>query len=137
VKLLVLTPEPINADLLKATAGEEAADAEVMVVTPATSQSGVRFWMNDIDGDIAHAQEAADETAELLEEGGIDAVADTGEAEPALALQDALATFPADRIIVFTHPESERDYREDEGLRDAESRFGVPVTFSEITKELH
>ena len=136
MKLLVLTPEPINADLLKAAAGDDAADAEVMVVTPATSKSGVRFWMNDIDGDIAHAQEAADETAEALEEGGIDAVADTGEAEPALALQDALATFPADRIIVFTHPSGDRDYREDAGLRDAEGRFGVPLTFAEITKEL-
>jgi hypothetical protein len=137
VKLLVLTPEPINADLLKAAAGEEAAQAEVMVVTPATSKSGVRFWMNDIDKDIAAAQVAADETVELLEEGGVDAVGDTGEAEPALALQDALATFPADRIIVFTHPEGDLDYREDEGLRDAEGRFGVPVTFAEITKELH
>lgn len=137
MKLLVLTPEPINADLLKATAGDEAADAEVMVVTPATSRSGLRFWMNDIDRDIAGAQQAADESMEALEEGGVDAVADTGEAEPALALQDALATFPADRIIVFTHPERERDYREDEGLRDAEGRFGVPVTFAEITKELH
>ena len=137
MKLLVLTPEPIDANLLKAAAGEEAAEAEVMVVTTATSKSGVRFWMNDIDRDIAAAQQAADETVERLEEGGVDAVADTGEAEPALALQDALATFPADRIIVFTHPEGDLDYREDEGLRDAEGRFGVPITFAEITKELH
>ena len=137
MRLLVLTPEPIDANVLKAAAGEEAADAEVMVVTPATSKSGVRFWMNDIDKDIAAAQVAADETVELLQEGGVDAVADTGEAEPALALQDALATFPADRIIVFTHPEGELDYREDEGLRDAEGRFGIPVTFAEISKELH
>jgi hypothetical protein len=137
VKLLVITPEPISAELLKSVAGEEAADAEVMVVTPATGGSGLRFWMNDIDGDIAAAQQAADETAERLEEGGIDAVADTGEAEPALAIQDGLATFPADRVIVFVHPEGDRDYREDDGLRGAEERFGVPITFAEITKELH
>jgi hypothetical protein len=49
-----------------------------------------------------------------------------------VALQDALATFPADRIVVFTHPGGDRDYREDAGLRDAEGRFGVPVTFAEI-----
>jgi hypothetical protein len=136
VKLLVLTPEPINAEVLKAVAGEEAADAEVMLVALATGASGLRFWMNDIDGDIAAAQEAAEESTELLEEGGIDAVADTGEAEPALALQDALATFPADRVIVFVHPGGERDYREDDGLRDAEGRFGVPLTFAEISKEV-
>jgi hypothetical protein len=30
------------------------------------------------------------------------------------ALEDALATFPADRIVVFVHPEDQRAYREDE-----------------------
>ena len=90
--------------------------------------------MSDADDAIAHAEGAADETAERLEEEGIDAAADTGESEPATAIQDALATFPADRIVVFTHPEGDRDYREDAGLRDAEGRFGVPVTFAEISR---
>jgi hypothetical protein len=129
VKLLVLTPEAIDADALRNVAGDDAEDAEVMVISPATTESGLRFWMTDIDGAIEHAQEAADETAERLEEGGIDAVGDTGEAEPALALRDALATFPADRIIVFTHPEGEQDYREADGLDE----LGVPVTFAEIS----
>ncbi len=67
---------------------------------------------------------------------GADARGVTGESEPLLALQDALATFPADRVIVFNHPEGSRDYREDLGLRDAEGRFGVPITYAEISKEL-
>jgi nucleotide-binding universal stress UspA family protein len=134
MKLLVLTPEPIDAALLRSAAGEDAQDAEVLVVTPATHSSPLRFWMSDADDAIAEAQNAADETAERLEEEGIDVAADTGEAEPALAIQDALATFPADRIVVFTHPEGDRDYREDAGLRDAEGRFGVPVTFAEISR---
>jgi hypothetical protein len=134
MKLLVLTPEPIDAALLRSAAGEDAQDAEVLVVTPATHSSPLRFWMSDADDAIADAQNAADETAERLEEEGIDVAADTGEAEPALAIQDALATFPADRIVVFTHPEGDRDYREDAGLRDAEGRFGVPVTFAEISR---
>ena len=45
---------------------------------------------------------------------------------PPVAIQDALATFAADRIVVFSHPEGDRDYREDDGLADAEQRFGVP-----------
>ena len=134
MKLLVLTAEPIDADALRMAAGDEAADAEVLVVTPATHSSGLRFWMSDADQAIADAQSAADDSAEALEEGGVDAVAEPGESEPTVAIQDALATFPADRIVVFTHPEGDRDYREDEGLRDAEGRFGVPVTFAEITR---
>ena len=128
MKLLVLTPEPIDAEALRAVAGDEAIDAEVMVVTPAVHESGLRFWMSDADEAIASAQQTADETAELLEEDGIDAVADTGESEPAVALQDALATFPADRIVVFHHPEDQQGYREADGLDD----LGVPIEYAEI-----
>jgi hypothetical protein len=83
--------------------------------------------VSDTDEAIAEAETAQTESVERLEEAGIDAAGDTGESEPALALQDALATFPADRIVVFSHPEGDRDYREDKGLEDAEERFGVPV----------
>src|SRR3954452_16516988 len=134
MKLLVVTPEPIDAGALRGAAGPGAEEAEVLVVTPATHQSGLRFWMSDADEAIAKAQAVADETAERLEEEGIDAVATPGESEPATAIQDALATFPAERIVVFAHPGGDRDYREDDGLKDAEARFGVPVEFAEISR---
>ena len=134
MKLLVLTPEPIDAALLRAAVGEEADDAEVMVVSPATHQSAVKFWTSDADESIGQAETAQVDTVERLEEEGVDAVGTTGEAEPALALQDALATFAADRIVIFSHPEGDRDYREDEGLADAEQRFGVPVTHAVISR---
>jgi hypothetical protein len=132
MKLLVLTPEPVDADMLRSTLGDEVEGAEVLVVSPATNRSKLAFWVSDPDQAIAEAETAEEETVERLEEEGIDAAGDTGESEPALALQDALATFPADRIVVFSHPEGDRDYREDEGLADAEERFGIPVTHAVI-----
>ena len=132
MKLLVLTPEPVDADLLRATLGDEVEGAEVLVVSPATNQSRLAFWVSDPDQVIAEAEAAQTESVERLEEAGVDAAGDTGESEPALALQDALATFPADRIVVFSHPEGDRDYREDAGLADVEARFGVPVTHAVI-----
>ena len=134
MKLLVLTPEPVDAELLRATLGEEVEGAEVLVVSPATNRSKLAFWVSDPDEAIAEAETAAEETVERLEEQGVDAAGDTGESEPAVALQDALATFPADRIVVFSHAEGDRDYREDEGLADAEARFGVPVTHALISR---
>ena len=129
MKLLVLTPEPIDAEALRAVAGDEAEDAEVLVISPATTESGLRFWMNDIDEAIERAQHTAEETADRLADEGIDAVGDSGEAEPALALLDALATFPADQIVVFTRPDEEEHYREAHGLDD----LGVPIRFAEIS----
>jgi hypothetical protein len=132
VKLLVVTPEPIDAAMLRATLGDEVEGAEVLVVSPATNRSPVAFWVSDPDEAIAEADATQTETVERLEEEGLDAAGDTGESEPSVAIQDALATFPADRIVIFSHPEGDRDYREDEGLADAEARFGVPVTHAVI-----
>ncbi len=132
MKLLVLTPEPVDADLLRATLGGEIVGAEVLVVSPATNQSKLAFWVSDPDEAIAHAKAAETETVERLEEAGIDAAGDTGESEPAVALEDALATFAADRIVVFSHPDGDRDYREDKGIADVEQRHGIPVTHAEI-----
>jgi len=134
MKLLVLTPEPIDADFLRATLGDEVDGAEVFVVSPATNQSGLAFWVSDPDDAIREAETAQVDTVERLEEEDIDAAGTTGESEPALALQDAMATFPADRILIVSHPEGDRDYREDHGLADAEARFGVPVTHATISR---
>jgi nucleotide-binding universal stress UspA family protein len=134
VKLLVLTPEPVDAKLLRGVLGDDIEGAEVLVVSPATNQSKVAFWVSDSDEAIHEAEQAQQETVERLEEAGIDAAGDTGESEPAVALQDALATFAADRIVIFSHPGGDRDYREDEGLADAEARFGIPVTHATISR---
>lgn len=130
MRLLVVTPEPVDANMLRKTLGDEVEGAEVQVISPATNRSKVAFWVSDPDEAIAEADTAQEETVERLEEEGIDAAGDTGESEPAVAIQDALATFPADRIVIFSH--EDLDYREDAGLADAEKRFGVPVTHALI-----
>ena len=132
MKLLVLTPEPVDADMLRSALGEAVEGAEVLVISPATNQSKLAFWVSDPDEAIAEAETAQEETVERPEEEDIDAAGGTGESEPAVAMQDALATFAADRIVIFSHPEGDRDYREDESLADAEARFGIPVTHAVI-----
>ena len=134
MKLLVVTPEPVDANALRTTLGEEVEGAEVLVVSPAGTKSKIAFWVSDNDVAIAEADAAQEETVERLEEEGIDAAGDTGEAEPAQAIEDALATFKADRIVVFSHPEGDRDYREDDGLAGAEERFGIPLTHALISR---
>jgi len=134
MKLLVLTAEPISADILREAAGDEADDAEVMVVSPALTDSPLRFWVSDADDAIAHAGQTAEETVERLDEEGIDAAGDTGESDPMQALEDALASYDADRIVIFTHPDDERDYLEDGFVEEAEQRLGRPVIHREVTR---
>jgi hypothetical protein len=131
MKLLVLATDPVDAaDLRRALGGDVDLDgAEVLVVSPAVNESAVAFWVSDSDEAIRNAESAARATAEALSAAGARTRAQAGESEPLLAMQDALATFPADRVIVFVRGDDESErYREHDLLGEAERRFGVPVT---------
>ena len=129
MKLLVLATDPVDADRVRAALPDDDLDgAEVLVVSPAVNESAVAFWVSDSDEAIADAESAAERTAGELRERGAHARATTGESEPLLALQDALATFRADRVVVFVRGEDAARYREDDVVAEAERRFEVPVT---------
>jgi hypothetical protein len=130
MKILVLATDPVDAGDVRRAMGDDAdlEGAEVLVVAPAVNESPLAFWVSDSDEAIADAESAARRTAEALRESGARARATTGESEPLLALQDALATYPADHVLVFVRDEDEGRYREDDVIGEAERRFGVPVT---------
>jgi hypothetical protein len=129
MNLLVMAPEPVDAAAVRgALDGEDLDDANIPYVAPALSEGAVKFWMTDNDDAIADAQQRAAQTEQALASDGVEATGVTGESEPLLALQDALATFAADRILVFVHADDELRYREDDVIGEAQRRFGVPVT---------
>jgi hypothetical protein len=129
MRLLVLATDAVDADDVRsALPDDELEGAEVLVVSPAVNESPVAFWVSDADEAIADAESAAEQTAEQLRERGAQARGTTGDSEPLMALQDALATYPADRVVVFVRGEDQARYREDDVLGEAQQRFGVPVT---------
>lgn len=126
-RILALVSEPVSGAALKSALGEEAAEqGEVFVIAPALDKSW-RFWLSDPDPAIERAEEVQQETVERMEEEGIDAAGETGESDPLLALQDALATYEADEIVLFTHPEGDKSWLEDGLVEQAEQRFSQPV----------
>ncbi|HEY5260620.1 MAG TPA: hypothetical protein VIJ33_00740 [Solirubrobacteraceae bacterium] len=131
MKVLVIASEPISADRLRAALGAATDDAEVMVVAPALHRSALRFWLSDADEAIRRAELVQRETVEGFDDAGLDAHGDTGEGDPFKAVEDALVTFGAERIVLFTRPVS--DQRHDEGI-DADAlrqKFGLPVQRAE------
>ena len=126
-KILALVSEAIDADALRsALGGEDLEGAEVLVVAPAL-QSRRRFILADPDPAIDRAEAVQTETVERLDEEGIDAAGDTGESDPLLAIQDALATFEADEIVLFTHAAGQRNFLEEGLVDEATERFTPPV----------
>jgi hypothetical protein len=127
MKVLVIASEPISADRLRAALGDATDDAEIMVVAPALHRSALRFWLSDSNEALQRAELVQRKTVEGLDDEGLDAHGDTGEGAPVKAVEDALITFPADRIVLFSRPVSERRYNEAIDADALRERFGVPV----------
>jgi hypothetical protein len=126
-RILAVVSEPVSGEALKSAIGKtEAEQGEVLVVAPALDKSW-RFWLSDPDPAIERAEEVQQETVERMEEEGVDAAGDTGESDPLLAIQDALATYEADEIVLFTHPEGDQRFLEAGIVEQAEERFSQPV----------
>jgi len=104
------------------------ADDKIKVVVPVTGQ-GILDWLAMDEKAFSHAEEVAEQTAEQLPAETVEAVA--GEADVRLAVRDALATFPADEILVAVHPDAEENLVESIATEDAPRRSvdGIPVRF--------
>jgi hypothetical protein len=111
--LVVTTVEEADDDL-RAHFGE---DDTIKVVVPVIGQ-GVLDWLANDQKAFGHAERVAERTAELLPGETVDAVA--GEADVGLAIRDALATFPADEIVLAVRPD------EEEGLVESIATEGAP-----------
>lgn len=88
----------------EALRGELGDVDQVKVVVPAVRQ-GVLDWLANDERAFSHAREEAERTAAELPGETVEARA--GEADVELAIRDALATFPADEIVVAVHPEDD------------------------------
>ncbi len=126
-RILALVSEPVSGEALEQVVGPERAQAaEVLVVAPALN-TRTRFMFSDTDEAIGRAEEVQEETVERMVEQGVDAAGDTGESDPLHAIEDALQTFEADEIVLFTHPEGRRNWLEEGLVDEAEGRFDRPV----------
>ena len=121
--VLVVSTVEHPEDVLRAHVGE--ADT-IKVVVPVVRQ-GVLDWLANDQKAFGHAEEVAERTADQLPGEAVEAVA--GEANVGLAIRDALATFPADEIVVAVRPEEEEGLIESIVTDSApQSRIdGVPV----------
>jgi|SRR5690348_3380391 hypothetical protein len=91
--------------------------ASVKIVVPVVKQ-GILDWLANDQRAFADAATVAKHAAIAVPGDTVDAAA--GEANVELAIRDALATFPADEIIVVVRPEDEA------GLVESLSTAGLP-----------
>lgn len=129
-RILVVTTAPARGeslrDRVRAHAGSE--EAEVRVVAPAADISRLDWLTND-------EQEARAEAGELAVEAGLAVApdarsvdAEVGDVDPVQAIEDALREFPADELVLVTHPDEDATWLEEGTAEEALARFDLPVT---------
>lgn len=113
--------------VLDSAVPEGLTDAEVLVVAPALN-SRLRHWLSDEDSARRRAAERAAALVERLRPTAAHVVSRVGDADPLLAIADALPAFPADEIVIAALPESAA--RIEELLAGARDRFPIPVVWT-------
>jgi len=128
--LLVIANKTCPCPELRAEIGRRAREhdgGQVLIVAPALN-SRLAHYVSDTDRAVAAARARLDLAVAFLAEEGVTARGEVGDAEPLVALEDALVEFAADEVIVTTHPLGESHWLE-RGLVDrARERVSVPVT---------
>ena len=120
--VLVVSTVEHGEDVLRSRLGTDVD--EVKVVVPVVQQ-GFLDWLANDERAASAAEQAA---AHLADELPRVSEARKGEADVVLAIQDALATFDADEVVVALHPEDEAPFAERVARDDLRpSVRGVPV----------
>lgn len=128
-RILVVANETVAGDELRDLLGRKAAGVreDVLLVCPALN-SKLRTWTSDEDGARSAAQARLDASLARLSELGVQARGEIGDGDPLQAVEDALREFPADEIVVSTHPPGRSNWLELGVVENARLRFDVPVT---------
>jgi hypothetical protein len=123
-QLLVVTDDPGAEKDLRPRLEELAGtrNLEVKIVAPVRPESGLDLFTGEVDDAIAGAHDRAVATAEQSVDADPVASAEieVGDADQLLAIEDALATFEADRIVLVDPDE--------DLLSEAQKRFDLPVS---------
>ncbi len=128
-RILVVANETVGGEaLLDEIANRtRGRDSEVLVVTPALPGSRAQHWASDTDGATELARQRMELSVIELQRLGLKARGEIGDADPNTAIEDALRLFPADEIVLSTHP-PERSHWLERGVVEQARKIELPVT---------
>jgi GABA permease len=126
--ILVVANETVEGTALVEAVRDMALshDADVVVVAPALN-TRLRHWMSDSDGAHHAAAQRLEGCVDRLRDAGVRVTGHVGDADPMRAIEDATRLFPADEIVIGTHPEERSNWLAHDLVARACAQFDVPV----------
>jgi hypothetical protein len=129
-RLLVVANETVQGAALLGEIRERCRDrqCEILVVTPALPASRAAHWASDSDEATELARQRMELSLIAIGELGLKAKGEIGDADPNLAIEDALRVFPADEIVISTHPPDRSRWLERGVVDRAREQIDLPVS---------
>jgi len=103
-------------------------ETEILLIVPALARSRAAHWASDTDEATELARQRMELSLQALSEAGLRAKSEVGDPDPTLAIEDALREFPADELIISTHPPDRSRWLESGVVTKAQERFALPIT---------
>ncbi len=129
-RLLVVANETVQGEALleeiRGRCGER--DCEVLLVTPALARSRASHWASDVDEAIELARQRMELSLIAIKQLGLKARGEIGDSDPNVAIEDALRVFPADEIVISTHPPERSRWLEHGVVDKAREQIDLPIT---------
>ena len=132
-RVLVVAAEEHVTDPLKSELERRAEGRrhEVRVVSPALTETRFEQAAGDVDESWDDARGRLEGSLGELQEAGVRAEGMVGDSDPVLAIEDALADFPADEILVVAHHGDGARWMEDDIFEKARTKFGQRIVLFE------
>jgi GABA permease len=129
-RLLVVANETVQGEALLNEIRDRCQDrrSEVMVVTPALVASRASHWASDIDEGIELARQRMELSLIEIGQLGLKAKGEIGDSDPNMAIEDALRVFPADEIVISTHPPDRSRWLEHGVVDKAREQIDLPIS---------
>jgi hypothetical protein len=126
-RVLVIANETVGGRELREEIMRRAPSTpEIRVVCPILP-SRAHFIASDIDRELAEAGSRLDQTLAWASEHGIQATGGVSADAPLLAAADELRRFPADEVIVSTHPHTRSRWLESGLVERLRGELDIPV----------
>lgn len=127
-RILVVANETVAGRALRGEIVHRARGhrADVLVVCPALN-SPLKHWVSDDDRARAAAQGRLEASLAALEQDGVVARGEVGDADPLQAIEDGLRAFAADEVIISTHPPGRSNWLERNVVALARERYDIPI----------
>lgn len=128
-RLLVVANETVGGEALLEEIRNRCRgrDSEILVVTPALAASRAAHWASDVDEAMELARQRMELSLIAIDELGIKAKGEVGDSDPNVAIEDALRVFPADEIVISTHPPHRSRWLEHGVVERAREEIDLPI----------